>query len=143
MVKFGFLFFLFTISHFFSNAQENKSGYGLSKKNWVKKIPFITFCGKERGKVLLDSISVQSIITIENPYTFQSLSIIFGGAGFLSPIIVGYGVSKKDNVTFFKLDSFQDIIKKCQAGTKITLTNIKVSKDKIIYDVPDVTYIVN
>ena len=142
MARFVFLFFFFMMSYFFSNAQENKSAYGLPKKNWVKTKPFITFCGKEGGEVLLDSISVESIITIKSLYTFQRLSINFGGAGFLSLVLAGYLPSTKDNVTFFKLSSFRDLIKKCQAGTKITLINIQVVKDKIIYDVPDVTYIV-
>ncbi len=143
MAKIIFLSPLFIMICFFSNAQQNKYYNGLSKKNWVKTKPFITFCGKEAGAVLLDSISVKSLITIKNPYTFRGLSINFGGVGFQSPILVGYGASTKESITFYKVSPFQEIIKKCQIGTKITLTNIKVFKDKIIYDVPDVTYIVN
>ena len=143
MAKIIFLSSLFIMFCFFSNAQKNKYYNDLSKKNWVKTKPFITFCGKEAGVVLLDSISEKSLITIQSPFTFHSLSINFGGAGFQSPILVGYGSSTKDNITFYKLSPFQDLIKKLQTGTKITLTNIQVLKDKIIYDVPDVSYIVN
>ena len=116
MARFVFLFFFSLISYFFSNAQENKSGYGLPKKNWVKTKPFITFCGKERGEILLDSISVDSLITIKSPYSFRCLSIVLGGAGFLNPILVGYSAAIKDTVTSYKLFSFQDLIKKFQAG---------------------------
>ena len=142
MARFVFLFFFFMMSYFFSNAQENKSGNGLPKKNWVKTKPYITFCGKEGGAVLLDSISQESLITIKSPYSFQQLSVMFSGVGFLNPILVGYSAAIKDTVTSYKLSSFQDVIKKCRSGTKITLTDIQVFKDKIIYDVPDVAYIV-
>ena len=142
MARFVFLFFFFMMSYFFSDAQENNSGYRLPKKNWVKTKPFITFCGKEGGEISLGLISVDSLITIKSPYSFRCLSIVLGGAGFLNPILIGYSAAIKDTVTFYKLFSFQDLIKKSQAGTKITLTNIQVFKDKIIYDVPDVTYIV-
>ena len=142
MARFVFLFFFFWMSYFFSDAQENNSGYRLPKKNWVKTKPYITFCGNERGEISLDSISVESLITIKSPYSFRCLSIVIGGAGFLNPILVGYSAAIKDTVTSYKLFSLKDLIKKCQAGTKITLTNIQVFKDKIIYDVPDVAYIV-
>jgi hypothetical protein len=142
MYKLLTLLFIFCIIGLFSYAQENKSGYGLPKKNWVKTKPIIIFCGKESGEILLDSISVESIISVKSPYSFHSLSIVFGGAGFVNPILVGYGSSSKDKITFYKLSSFKDLLKKSKAGTKIGLTNIQVIKDKTIYDAPDVTYIV-
>jgi hypothetical protein len=142
MAKYIFLSFLFIMIYFFSNAQENKSGYGFPQKNWVKTKPIIIFCGKESGEIPLDSISLESIISVNSPYSFHSLSIVFGGAGFVSPILVGYGSSSKDKITFYKLSSFKELLKKCRAGTKIGLTNIQVIKDRTIYDAPDVTYTV-
>ena len=143
MARFVSLFFFFLMSCFFSNAQENKSGNGLPKKNWVKTKPYITFCGKEGGAVLLDSISQESLITIKSPYSFQQLSVMFSGVGFLNPRLIGFVASTSKNIiTHYPLSSFQDVIKKCRSGTTITLTDIQVFKDKIIYDVPDVAYIV-
>ena len=143
MGKHILLITLFFSICFFCKAQENKYRYNPLKKNWVKTMPNITFCGKTEGIILLDSLSAESIISISPPYTFHSLSVYFGGSGFANPILTGFiGTTSKELITFYKISPLKDLIKKCNSGTKIVLTNIIVIKDKLIYDALDVTYIV-
>jgi hypothetical protein len=143
MAKHILLSFLFLMLCFFSNAQQIKSGYGLQKKNWAKTKATIIFCGKEEGFVLLDSLLLKPTIFVAPPYFLNSLSFNFSGSGWVNPFLTGLMLSNSSiNSNTVDLKFVKKAFDKCKDGTKIGLVNIKVKKDNIIYDVPDIIFTV-
>ncbi len=112
----------------------------IAKKNYVKTKPNMLFCGKNEGFILLDSLKGTPILSVPAPYTLISTSVIFGGAGFVSPRIGT--LMNGPNSGNLHLTALTDLLKFCTDGTKIAFLEIKLKKDKIIYDAPDMIFIV-
>jgi hypothetical protein len=134
MYKLLTLLFIFCITCLFSYAQE-KVNITSTKKNYLKTKPYITFCGKTEGFVLLDSLLKVKSILMPEAYTLKSVSVyIGGGKGYSEPLIA--------SLTENSLIALTNIFKRCTEGTRIVLMNIKILKDKIIYDAPDMDFTV-
>ena len=124
--------FIFCVIGFFSYAQE-KVNITSTKKNYLKIKPYITFCGKTEGFVFLDSLLKVENILMPAAYKLKSVSIyIGGGKGYSQPVIA--------SVAGNSLSALTNIFKRCSEGTRIVFMNIKILKDNIIYDAPDMSF---
>ena len=115
-------------------------GSGVAKKNYVKTNPNMLFCGKNDGFILLDSLKGTPVLSVPVPYTLISTTLILNGAGFSSPKIAT--LFSGPNSRSLRLDALGELLKQFTVGTKIAFLNIKIKKDKIIYDAPDMIFIV-
>jgi hypothetical protein len=132
MYKLLTLLFIFCITGLFPYAQE-KANITSTKKNYLKTKPYITFCGKTEGFVLLDSLLKVKSILMPDGLTLKSVSIyIGGGKGYSQPIIASLAGNS--------LSALTKMFNRCTEGTRIVLMNIKILKDKIIYDAPDMSF---
>ena len=134
MCKLLTLLFIFCELSIFSFAQE-KAIVASNKKVYLKTKPNITFCDKTEGYILLNSLLNAKNILMSNAYTLKSVSIyIGGGKGYSEPVIATLAGNS--------LSALTKIFKRCSEGTRIVFMNIKILKDNIIYDAPDINFIV-
>jgi hypothetical protein len=134
MYKLLTFLFIFCAISIFSFAQE-KAIVASNKKGYLKTKPNITFCGKTEGYVLLDSLLKAKNILMPDGYTLKSVSIyIGGGKGYSEPVIA--------SLVGNSLSTLTKIFMRCKEGTRIVFMNIKIVKENIIYDAPDMNFTV-
>jgi hypothetical protein len=135
MHKLLFFLFIFCFVSMFSFGQVKAIIKATNNKSYLKTKPNITFCGKTEGYVLLDSLLKAKNILMPDDMTLKSVSIyIGGGKGFLQPVIASTAGNS--------LSALAKMFKRCTEGTRIVFMNIKILKDKIIYDAPDMNFTV-
>jgi hypothetical protein len=135
MYKLWVFLFIFCFVSIFSFGQEKAIIKVTNSKSYLQTKPYITFCGKTEGFVLLDSLLKVKSILMPEAYTLKSVSIyIGGGKEYSQPVIASLAGNSLIVLT--------NIFKRCSEGTRIVFMNIKILKDNIIYDAPDMNFIV-
>ena len=101
------------------------------KYNKLNPSPIITFCGKSRGDILLDSLKKVKKIFVSFPYTLKSATVYFG----CNDVVIA-------SLSSAELSPIFDLFKRCGDGTRITFVSIKIKDKNKIYQVPDMSFLV-
>jgi hypothetical protein len=103
------------------------------EKNYsqLKVKPIITFCGVARGPIFQDSLKTVKSLFITAPFKLKSATVYFGDHDVIT-----------SSLNSSNLSSLFELFKRCQDGSIITFTQIKLIKGTLIYDAPDMTFTV-
>jgi N-acetylmuramoyl-L-alanine amidase len=115
------------------NAAIAYEKFGIKSKNGVIELikreiieldPVFKLDNKSGGRIKKEDFLKLTEAKITQGFELVSATVYFGGAGF--------PVAKVGNLYSYKLDSIKELMEKCEKGTNIAFTNIKVkNKDGI------------